>query len=90
MKKKEYTPLAFCLITSLFFLWGFAHNPDQILIPQLKKSFTLTTNGLAAALAPVNGSRFIFTKGYSNEELHTMPAAARKAVLAVKAAMVCV
>lgn len=31
------------LITSLFFLWGFAHNLDPILIPHLKKSFTLTT-----------------------------------------------
>jgi len=26
-----------------FFLWGFAHNLDPILIPHLKKSFTLTT-----------------------------------------------
>jgi FHS family L-fucose permease-like MFS transporter len=31
------------LVTSLFFLWGFAHNLDPILIPHLKKSFTLTT-----------------------------------------------
>lgn len=41
MNKKQNTLLAFCLITSLFFLWDFAHNPDQILIPHLKKSFTL-------------------------------------------------
>lgn len=34
---------AFILITSLFFLWGFAHNLDPVLIPHLKKSFTLTT-----------------------------------------------
>jgi FHS family L-fucose permease-like MFS transporter len=27
----------------LFFLWGFAHNLDPILIPHLKRSFTLTT-----------------------------------------------
>ena len=33
----------FILITSLFFLWGFAHNLDPILIPHLKKLFTLTT-----------------------------------------------
>ena len=33
----------FILITCLFFLWGFAHNLDPILIPHLKKSFTLTT-----------------------------------------------
>ncbi|RYY25504.1 MAG: L-fucose:H+ symporter permease, partial [Sphingobacteriaceae bacterium] len=31
------------LVTSLFFLWGFAHNLDPILIPHLKRSFTLTT-----------------------------------------------
>ncbi len=33
----------FILITSLFFLWGFAHNLDPILIPHLKRAFTLTT-----------------------------------------------
>jgi len=40
-KNKDLFP--FILITSLFFLWGFAHNLDPILIPHLKKSFTLTT-----------------------------------------------
>ena len=40
---KTKTTFAFILITSLFFLWGFAHNLDPILIPHLKKSFTLTT-----------------------------------------------
>ncbi|MBC7422704.1 MAG: MFS transporter, partial [Ferruginibacter sp.] len=39
---KSYS-LAFILITSLFFLWGFAHNLDPVLIPHLKRSFTLTT-----------------------------------------------
>jgi MFS transporter, FHS family, L-fucose permease len=34
---------AFILVTCLFFLWGFAHNLDPILIPHLKRSFTLTT-----------------------------------------------
>lgn len=33
----------FILITSLFFMWGFVHNLDPILIPHLKKSFSLTT-----------------------------------------------
>lgn len=37
------THVPFILITCLFFLWGFAHNLDPILIPHLKKSFTLTT-----------------------------------------------
>lgn len=40
-KKRQL--FAFILITSLFFLWGFAHNLDPILIPHLKKSFTLST-----------------------------------------------
>ena len=39
---KQYI-FPFILITSLFFLWGFAHNLDPILIPHLKKSFTLST-----------------------------------------------
>src|SRR5665647_782228 len=42
LTNKSYR-FAFILITSLFFLWGFAHNIDPILIPHLKKSFTLTT-----------------------------------------------
>ncbi|MEZ2442238.1 L-fucose:H+ symporter permease [Chitinophaga sp. RCC_12] len=40
---KSHTLFPFILITSLFFLWGFAHNLDPILIPHLQKSFTLTT-----------------------------------------------
>ncbi len=43
MKKSNPYLIAFILVTSLFFLWGFAHNLDPILIPHLKKSFTLTT-----------------------------------------------
>lgn len=188
MSKNKYLfPLI--LITSLFFLWGFAHNLDPILIPHLKKSFTLTTvqatlvdsavfiayfvmaipagflmqkygfktgiivglllfalgcylfipaantqqysfflvalfiiacgltiletaanpyvsslgdpessiqrlnfaqsfNGLAAALAPVIGARIILTKGYSEEALNQMSAAARKIALATEASSV--
>lgn len=40
--KKELL-LPFILVTSLFFLWGFVHNLDPILIPHLKKSFSLST-----------------------------------------------
>ena len=43
MQKQANTLIPFILITCLFFLWGFAHNLDPILIPHLKKSFTLTT-----------------------------------------------
>lgn len=42
LTNKSYR-FAFILVTSLFFLWGFAHNLDPVLIPHLKKSFTLTT-----------------------------------------------
>nr|WP_294896656.1 L-fucose:H+ symporter permease [uncultured Pedobacter sp.] len=40
---KKNNLFAIGLITSLFFLWGFAHNLDPILIPHLKRSFTLST-----------------------------------------------
>ena len=43
MKKSASDLVPFMLITCLFFLWGFAHNLDPILIPHLKKSFTLST-----------------------------------------------
>jgi FHS family L-fucose permease-like MFS transporter len=43
MKNAKSYVIPFILITCLFFLWGFAHNLDPILIPHLKKSFTLTT-----------------------------------------------
>jgi FHS family L-fucose permease-like MFS transporter len=33
---------AFVMITSLFFLWGFVHNLDPILIPHLRRSFRLS------------------------------------------------
>ena len=38
-KRKYLFPLI--LITSLFFFWGFVHNLDPILIPHLKKAFSL-------------------------------------------------
>src|SRR5476649_2619706 len=40
---KNNTRFAFIMVTSLFFMWGFVHNLDQILIPHLKKSFSLST-----------------------------------------------
>jgi FHS family L-fucose permease-like MFS transporter len=186
MQKTKSDLIPFILITCLFFLWGFAHNLDPILIPHLKKSFTLTTtqstlvdssvfvayffmalpagyimkrwgyktgiiaglllfaigsflfvpaannqsynyflfalfviacgltiletaanpyasslgdpststqrlnlaqsfNGLAAALAPAIGARIILTKGYTEEQLGSMTAAAQKTALAAEA-----
>ena len=43
MQKAKSYLIPFILITSLFFLWGFAHNLDPVLIPHLKRSFSLTT-----------------------------------------------
>jgi len=43
MEKVNNYRTPFILLTCLFFLWGFAHNLDPILIPHLKRSFTLTT-----------------------------------------------
>jgi FHS family L-fucose permease-like MFS transporter len=37
------TRFAFILVVSLFFLWGFSNNLNPILIPHLKRAFTLTT-----------------------------------------------
>lgn len=34
--------LPLILVTSLFFFWGFVHNMDPILIPHLRKAFSLT------------------------------------------------
>lgn len=39
---KKYL-LPFILVTSLFFFWGFVHNLDPILIPHLRRAFSLTT-----------------------------------------------
>ncbi len=43
MQKAKSYIIPLILITSLFFLWGFAHNLDPVLIPHLKRSFSLTT-----------------------------------------------
>ena len=40
-KLKSYL-FPFILVTSLFFFWGFVHNLDPILIPHLRKAFTLS------------------------------------------------
>lgn len=42
MTKNSYL-FPFIMITSLFFMWGFVHNLDPILIPHLKRSFSLNT-----------------------------------------------
>ncbi|MCA0365986.1 MAG: L-fucose:H+ symporter permease [Bacteroidetes bacterium] len=42
MKQKNLYLFPFILITILFFLWGFAHNLNPILIPHLKKACQLS------------------------------------------------
>lgn len=59
MKENKGTLLAFSLVTSLFFLWGFAHNLDPILIPHLKKSFTLTTTQATLVDSAVFAAYFV-------------------------------
>src|SRR5881396_3759237 len=41
LTERRYT-VAFVLVTSLFFLWAFGVNLNDILIPHLKKAFRLT------------------------------------------------
>ncbi|HMR91070.1 MAG TPA: L-fucose:H+ symporter permease [Chitinophagaceae bacterium] len=43
MKSTNKYLLPFILITSLFFFWGFVHNLDPILIPHLRRAFSLST-----------------------------------------------
>ena len=45
---RQSQAFAFAMITSLFFMWGFVHNLDPILIPHLRRSFSL--NVLQSAL----------------------------------------
>lgn len=52
---RQSQAFAFAMITSLFFMWGFVHNLDPILIPHLRRSFELTV--LQSAL--VDSSVFI-------------------------------
>lgn len=40
---KQKTLVAFILVTSLFFFWGFIHNLDPVLIPHLRRAFSLST-----------------------------------------------
>jgi FHS family L-fucose permease-like MFS transporter len=45
MNEPHATPsyrFSFAMIATLFFLWGFVHNLDPILIPHLKRSFSLS------------------------------------------------
>ena len=62
--------IPFILITCLFFLWGFANNLVPILIPHLKKSFTLTTTQSTLVDSAVYIAYFFngFACGYGDEK----------------------
>ena len=59
MIEKQHSMFAFELITSSFYLWS--HNRDSILIPHLKKSFTLTTKQLSLIDFAVCMAYFLMT-----------------------------
>jgi hypothetical protein len=58
------TRFAFILVISLFFLWGFSNNLNPILIPHLKKAFTLTTTQSTLVDSAVYIAYFALPAGY--------------------------
>src|ERR1700743_1737844 len=70
-KNKNVTALA--LVTSLFFIWGFALNLNPVLIPHLKKACQLTDFQssmvdsafyIAYFILPIPAARFMYRYGY--------------------------
>ncbi|MBD0723695.1 L-fucose:H+ symporter permease [Flavobacterium sp. L1I52] len=87
--------LPFILITSLFFLWGMAHNLDSILIPHLKKACQLnnrqstlidTSVFLAYFLMAIPAGMIIKKVGYKNSIIIGLLVFASGAFLFVPAA----
>lgn len=73
MPKLNQQQFAFVLITSLFFLWGFALNLNPILIPHLKKACQLSDSQsafidsasyIAYFLLAIPAGRFMKRYGY--------------------------
>lgn len=70
---KDTKLVALALVTSLFFIWGFALNLNPILIPHLKKACQLTdfqsslvdsASYFAYFLLPIPAARFMHRYGY--------------------------
>ena len=87
--------LPFILITTLFFLWGMAHNLDSILIPHLKKACQLnnrqstlidTSVFLAYFLMAIPAGMIIKKVGYKNSIIIGLLVFATGAFLFVPAA----
>src|SRR6201986_2576671 len=71
---KDNKLLAVALVTSLFFLWGFALNLNSILIPHLKKACQLTdfqsslvdsASYVAYFILPIPAARIMHRYGYT-------------------------
>jgi fucose permease len=91
------TGFACILMTSLFFLWWFSNNLNPVLIPHLKKAFTVTTTQSTLVDSAVYTfflfalfviARVILTTTYIEKQLATMTAGARRIPLASEAATV--
>ena len=74
-ERKNKFLVPFILVTSLFFLWGMAHNLDSILIPHLKKACELnnrqstlvdTSIFFAYFLMAIPAGMFLKKWGYKN------------------------
>ena len=57
--RSNTTRFAFNLVISLFFLWVFSNNLNPILIPHLKKSFTLTTTKSCLLIMSIVGGAIL-------------------------------
>ncbi|WP_229213270.1 MULTISPECIES: L-fucose:H+ symporter permease [unclassified Duganella] len=86
---------AFVMITTLFFMWGFVHNLDPILIPHLRKSFSLTVLQSALVDSAVFIAYFVMAlpagllirkAGYKNAMLTGLALFATGALLFIPAA----
>ncbi|RFP17854.1 L-fucose:H+ symporter permease [Duganella sp. BJB488] len=83
------------MITTLFFMWGFVHNLDPILIPHLRKSFSLTVLQSALVDSAVFIAYFVMAlpagllirkAGYKNAMLTGLALFATGALLFIPAA----
>jgi MFS transporter, FHS family, L-fucose permease len=92
--KNKYL-IPFILVTSLFFLWGMAHNLDSILIPHLKKACELnnrqstlvdTSVFFAYFIMAIPAGMFLKKWGYKSGIITGLLAFAAGAILFVPAA----
>lgn len=94
---KNKNVIALTLVTSLFFIWGFALNLNPVLIPHLKKACQLTdfqsslvdsASYFAYFLLPIPAARFMYRYGYKGGILLGLILFAAGAILFFPAAAV--